>query len=111
MFIFKRLPQAKAWGYLLPPLRGEIITRVVPLKFVAIPNFFNTSRQATLWQVELKSTPMGINPVAKLKTGLAEAITKQHTATVQRVARGHTDTIANYCNHRRYVPSIVPPPK
>jgi hypothetical protein len=23
MFVLKRLPQAKAWGYLLPPLRGD----------------------------------------------------------------------------------------
>jgi hypothetical protein len=38
-FIFKRLPQAKAWSYLLPPLRGEIRTLVVPLNLVAIPNF------------------------------------------------------------------------
>jgi hypothetical protein len=38
MFIFKRLPQAKAWGYLLPPLRGEIGTIVFPLNLVAIPN-------------------------------------------------------------------------
>jgi len=38
-FIFKRLPQAKAWGYSLPPLRGEIRTLVVPLNLVAIPNF------------------------------------------------------------------------
>ena len=29
-FIFKLLPQAKAWGYLLPPLRGEIRTKAVP---------------------------------------------------------------------------------
>jgi hypothetical protein len=39
MFIFKRLPQAEAWGYLLPPLRGEIRTLVMPLNLVAIPNF------------------------------------------------------------------------
>jgi hypothetical protein len=35
-FILKRLPQAKAWGYLLPPLRGEIRTTVVHLNVVAI---------------------------------------------------------------------------
>jgi hypothetical protein len=38
MFIFNRLPQAKAWGYLLPPLRGEMSTAVVPLNLVAVPN-------------------------------------------------------------------------
>jgi hypothetical protein len=38
-FVFKRLPQAKARGYLLPPLRGEIRTLAVPLNLVAIPNF------------------------------------------------------------------------
>ena len=38
MFVLKRLPQANAWGYLLPPLRGEIRTIVVPLNLVAIPN-------------------------------------------------------------------------
>ena len=39
MFVLKRLPQAEAWGYLLPPLRGEIRTKVVPLNLAAIPNF------------------------------------------------------------------------
>jgi hypothetical protein len=38
-FVFKRLPQAKARGYLLPPLRGDIRTLVVPLNLVATPNF------------------------------------------------------------------------
>jgi hypothetical protein len=38
MFVFKRLPQAKAWGYLLPPLRGETRTAFVPLNLVAVPN-------------------------------------------------------------------------
>jgi hypothetical protein len=39
IFIFKRIPQAKAQGYLLPPLQGEIRTIVVPLNLVAIPGF------------------------------------------------------------------------
>ena len=38
MFFFKRLPQAKAWGYLLPPLRDEIRTIVARVNLVAIPN-------------------------------------------------------------------------
>jgi hypothetical protein len=33
------MTRAKAWGYLLPPLRGEIRSIVVPLNLVAIPNF------------------------------------------------------------------------
>ena len=58
MFILNRLSQAKAWGYLLPPLRGEIKRIVVPRNLVAMPNL-DTSGEAPLWQVELKCTTLG----------------------------------------------------
>jgi hypothetical protein len=62
MFMIERLPQAKAWGYLLPPLRGEIRTTVVSLNLVAVQSF-HTSGQAPVRQVELKSTPLASAPV------------------------------------------------
>jgi hypothetical protein len=64
-FIFKHLPQAKAWGYLLPPLRGEFRTLVVPLNSLQY-QIFDTSGQAPLWQIEIKSTPLVAPPTGFL---------------------------------------------
>jgi hypothetical protein len=52
------MTRAKAWGYSLPPLRGEIRTIVVPLNLVK-HQMFDTAEQAPLWQVELTTTPPG----------------------------------------------------